>query len=101
MTSLRRLPEFPDVPAVAETFPGFDFAGWFALAAPSGVPAAIIERVHKEMNAILQDPAVSDKLKAMSFVPYGGGTLRQTQDYIEAQHKAWATLVREIGLQPE
>jgi tripartite-type tricarboxylate transporter receptor subunit TctC len=101
VTSLRRLPEFPDVPAVAETFPGFDFAGWFALAAPSGVPAAIIERVHKEMNAILQDPAVSDKLKAMSFVPYGGGTLRQTQDYIEAQHKAWATLVREIGLQPE
>jgi tripartite-type tricarboxylate transporter receptor subunit TctC len=101
VTSLRRLPEFPDVPAVAETFPGFDFAGWFALAAPSGVPATVIERVHKEMNAILQDPAVSDKLKAMSFVPYGGGTLRQTQDYIEAQHKAWATLVREIGLQPE
>jgi tripartite-type tricarboxylate transporter receptor subunit TctC len=101
VTSLRRLPEFPDVPAVSETFPGFDFAGWFALAAPTGVPPAIIERVHNEMNAILQDPAVSNKLKTMSFVPYGGGTLRQTQDYIEAQHKAWATLVREIGLQPE
>jgi tripartite-type tricarboxylate transporter receptor subunit TctC len=101
VTSLRRLPEFPDVQAVAETFPGFDFAGWFALAAPAGVPPAIIERVHKELNAILQDPAVSDKLKTMSFVPYGGGTLRQTQDYVDAQHKAWATLVREIGLQPE
>ncbi len=48
------------------------------------------------MNAILQDPAVSDRLKTMSFVPYGGGTLQQTQDYIEAQHKAWATLVREM-----
>ena len=101
VTSLQRLPEFPDVQAVAETFPGFDFAGWFALAAPSGVPPAIIERVHKEMNAILQDPAVSDRLKTMSFAPYGGGTLQQTQHYIEAQHKAWATLVREIGLQPE
>ena len=101
VTSLQRLPEFPDVQAVAETFPGFDFAGWFALAAPSGVPPAIIERVHKEMNTILQDPAVSDRLKTMSFAPYGGGTLQQTQDYIEAQHKAWATLVREIGLQPE
>ena len=101
VTSLQRLPDFPDVQAVAETFPGFDFAGWFALAAPSGVPPAIIERVHKEMNTILQDPAVSDRLKTMSFAPYGGGTLQQTQDYIEAQHKAWATLVREIGLQPE
>jgi len=101
VTSLRRLPEFPDVPAVAETFPGFDFSGWFALAAPTGVPPAILERVHSEVNAILQDPAVSGKLKSMGFVPYGGGTLKQTQDYIDAQHKAWGTLVREIGLKPE
>jgi tripartite-type tricarboxylate transporter receptor subunit TctC len=101
VTSLERLPEFPDVPAVAETFPGFDFAGWFALAAPTGVPPAVIERVHNEVNGILQDPAISGKLKSMGFVPYGGGTLQQTQDYIDAQHKAWATLVREIGLQPE
>jgi tripartite-type tricarboxylate transporter receptor subunit TctC len=101
VTSLQRLPDFPDVQAVAETFPGFDFAGWFALAAPARVPPPIIERVHKEVNAILQDPAVSGKLTSMGFVPYGGGTLKQTQDYIESQHAAWATLVKEIGLQPE
>lgn len=101
VTSLKRLPEFPDVPAVSETFPGFDFAGWFALAAPTEVPAPIIERVHKELNAILQDPEVSGKLKSMGFVPYGGGTLKGTQDYIAAQYKAWGTLVQEIGLAPE
>jgi tripartite-type tricarboxylate transporter receptor subunit TctC len=101
VTSLKRLPEYPDVQAVSETFPGFDFAGWFALAAPAAVPPAVIERVHKEVNAILQDPQVSGRLKGMGFVPYGGGTLKQTQDYIDAQHKAWATLVKEIGLQPE
>ena len=101
VTSLNRLPEFPDVQAVAETFPGFDFAGWFALAAPTGVPPAILERVHNEVNAILKDPAVSGKLKSMGFVPYGGGTLKQTQDYIQAQHAAWGKLVNEIGLKPE
>jgi tripartite-type tricarboxylate transporter receptor subunit TctC len=101
VTSLKRLPDYPDVQAVSETFPGFDFAGWFALAAPTGVPAPIIERVHKEVNAILQDPEVSGKLKTMGFVPYAGGTLNDTQDYIQAQHKAWGTLVKEIGLQPE
>ena len=101
VTSLKRLPEFPDVQAVSETFPGFDFAGWFALAAPTGVPAAVIERVHKEVNAILQSAEFSDKLKSMGFAPYAGGTLKDTQDYIQAQHKAWATLVKEIGLQPE
>ncbi len=101
VTSLQRLPEFPGVPAVAETFPGFDFAGWFALAVPTGVPAPIVERVHQEVNAILKDPAVADKLRSMGFVPYAGGTLKQTQDYIAAQHAAWGKLVREIGLQPE
>jgi tripartite-type tricarboxylate transporter receptor subunit TctC len=101
VTSLKRLPEFPDVPAVSETFPGFDFAGWFALAAPTGVPPAIIERVHIEVNAILQDPAVSGRLKSMGFVPYGGGTLQQTQDYIRAQHAAWGKLVKEIGITPQ
>jgi tripartite-type tricarboxylate transporter receptor subunit TctC len=89
------------VPAVSETFPGFDFAGWFALAAPTGVPPAIIERMHNEMNAILKDPAVSGKLTTMGFVPYGGGTLKETQDYVHAQHAAWGKLVHEIGLQPE
>jgi tripartite-type tricarboxylate transporter receptor subunit TctC len=101
VTSLKRLPEYPDVQAVSETFPGFDFAGWFALAAPTGVPPAIIERVHNEVNAILKDPAVSGKLKTMGFAAYGGGTLQQTQDYIRAQHAAWGNLVKEIGLKPE
>jgi tripartite-type tricarboxylate transporter receptor subunit TctC len=101
VTSLKRLPDYPDVQAVSETFPGFDFAGWFALAAPSAVPPAIVARMHNEMNAILRDPAVSGKLKSMGFVPYGGGTLQQTQDYVDAQHKAWGTLVHEIGLKPE
>jgi tripartite-type tricarboxylate transporter receptor subunit TctC len=101
VTSLKRLPEYPDVPAVAETFPGFDFAGWFALAAPKGVPPAIVERMHKEVNAILQDPAVAGKLKSMNFIPYAGGTRKQSQDFVEAQHKAWGKLVHEIGLQPE
>ena len=101
VTSLKRLPEYPDVQAVSETFPGFDFAGWFALAAPSAVSPAIIERMHTELNAILRDPTISGRLTTMGFVPYGGGTLKQTQDYVDAQHKAWATLVHEIGLKPE
>src|SRR5262249_44274394 len=44
VTSARRLDDLADVPAAAETFPGFDFAGWWVLAAPTGVPKAILER---------------------------------------------------------
>src|SRR6185312_8908785 len=63
VTSPKRMPELPDVPAVAETFPGFDFAGWWVLATPTGVPADIVERVNREMNAVLSDPTVTSRLQ--------------------------------------
>ncbi len=101
VTSAKRLTDYPDVPAVAETFPGFDFAGWWLLAAPAGISASVIERVNREMAAILNDPAVVVKLKSMGFVSRGGGAVQQVRDYVQAQHAAWGKLVNEIGLQPE
>ncbi len=101
VTSAKRLPDFPDVPAVAETFPGFDFAGWFVLAAPTGVPEPIAARVNREMAAIMTDPAIVKKLGDVGYVSHGGGTLKEVRDYVQAQHAAWGTLVKEIGLQPE
>jgi tripartite-type tricarboxylate transporter receptor subunit TctC len=101
VTSAKRLPDYPDVPAVAETFPGFDFAGWFVLAAPTGVPEPIVARVNREMAAIMTDPAVVKRLGDAGYISHGGGTLKEVRDYVQAQHGAWGTLVREIGLQPE
>ena len=86
---------------MAETFPGFDFAGWWVLAAPVGVPSDIVARVNREMDSILKDPAVVTKLGNAGFISRGGGTLQQTRDYVLGQHAAWGTLVKEIGLQPE
>ncbi|MBX9824502.1 MAG: tripartite tricarboxylate transporter substrate binding protein [Xanthobacteraceae bacterium] len=101
VTSRERLPEFRDVPAVAETFPGFDFPGWWVLAAPTGVPNDIVARVNKEMSVILNDAEVVGRMNNMGFTSTRGGTLSEVNDYIQAQHKAWGTLVKEIGLQPE
>jgi tripartite-type tricarboxylate transporter receptor subunit TctC len=101
VTSAGRQPDFPQVPAVAETFPGFDFAGWWALAAPAGVSADIIARVSREMAAIFRDHGVVEKMKNAGFVARGGGTLQEARDYVQSQHLAWGRLVKEIGLQPE
>jgi tripartite-type tricarboxylate transporter receptor subunit TctC len=101
VTSLERVKALPEVPAIAETFPGFDFTGWMLLAAISGTPEPIIERVNREVNAIMKDPAILERLSKMNFSTPGGGTLREARDYVNGQHKAWGTLVKEIGLQPE
>ena len=101
VTSARRLADLADVPAVAETFSGFDFAGWWVLAAPTGVPPAILGRVNRELDLILKDPAVTERMSKAGFVSRGGGTIAETRAYVAAQHAAWGTLVKEIGLAPE
>jgi tripartite-type tricarboxylate transporter receptor subunit TctC len=101
VTSARRLGDFDAVPAVSETFPGFDFTGWWVMAAPTGVPAAILARMNRELDVILKDPAVVERMSKAGFVSRGGGTMQATRDYVQAQHAAWGKLVREIGLRPE
>jgi len=101
VTSAQRQEAFPNVATVAETFPGFDFAGWFIMAAPAGTPAPILERVNRELDAIMKDPTVVQRLRNVGFVSRGGGTMQQTKDYVQSQYDAWGKLVKEIGLQPE
>jgi tripartite-type tricarboxylate transporter receptor subunit TctC len=100
-TSLKRLEDHPDVPAIAETFPGFDFTGWMLLAAPTGTPESVLTRVNRETDAIFQNPETLKKLREMGFSTSGAGTLKEAQDYVTSQHQAWGRVVREIGVQPE
>lgn len=101
VTSAKRLTDFPDVAAVAETFSGFDFAGWFALVAPTGTPDAVLTRVNREVGEIMKDPAIVSRLRGASFISHGGGTLKEAAEHVQRQHAAWGTLIKEIGLQPE
>ena len=100
ITSLKRMPEYPDVQAIAEIFPGFDFTGWQFLAAPTGTPADVIERMNREVNALLGDPGVLAKLKKMQFVVQGG-SVKDARDYLDLQYATWGKVVKEIGITPE
>jgi tripartite-type tricarboxylate transporter receptor subunit TctC len=101
VTSAKRFPELPNLPTVAETYPGFDFAGWWMLSAPTGTPANIIARMNHEMDATLRDEKVVARMRGMGFLSFGAGSVKDAQDYVNAQHAAWGTLVKEIGVKPE
>jgi len=62
VASPRRLPEFPDVPTVAETIPDFAAAGWLAMVAPLGTPQAVITRVGADLKTVLDQPEIKQKL---------------------------------------
>lgn len=100
-SAAKRTPGYEDVPSVAETFPGFDFTGWFVIVAPTGTPAAVVQQLNREMDKVLKDPEVVQKLREFGMFTDGAETPEATAEYIRVQRAAWGKLVKEIGLQPE
>lgn len=64
VASRKRLPEFPDLPTVAETFPGFTAGGWQGIVAPRGTPNAAILKVNTAMKKVLAEPDLNEQLAA-------------------------------------
>ena len=97
----KRVRGIDDVPTLAETYPGFEYVGWFALLAPTGTPAAVIQRVNRDMDRVLTDPEVAQRLFDFGLVNEGAGTPESLNEFLRAERARWAKLVKDIGLQPE
>ena len=71
VTSKQRSPQLPDVPAVAETLPGFENLGWFGLVAPAGTPRAVLAKVHADVVGVLRSADVKRRFNELGMVPVG------------------------------
>ena len=72
----KRVRGLEDVPTLVETYPGFEYVGWFALLAPTGTPAGIVQRMNREMDKVLADPEIAQRLYDFGLVNEGAGTPR-------------------------
>jgi tripartite-type tricarboxylate transporter receptor subunit TctC len=72
ITSLKRSPLLPELPAIAETVPGFESVTWFGLYGPKGLPPDVVNRVNAAVNQALQDPDVKERLARLGIDPVGG-----------------------------
>ena len=78
VTSEKRSVALPNVPALSETYPGFDAAAWVILFAPAGTPAAIVNRMADEVKKALNAPEVQERLAKMGATPSGAGPAETT-----------------------
>lgn len=100
VSSLKRLENFPNIPTVAETLPGFQATGWFALVAPRGTPDAIVQQVNRDLNAVLDSPSVKDKLGAMA-TQVRPMSLADTTAFLRNEQAVWQPVVKQIGFAPQ
>ena len=87
----------PDVPTVAETFPGFDCNTWYGLLMPAGTPAAVVTRFHAELNRALTDAGVVQRLldQGIEALPGTADTLRQM---MLAETERWRKVIKAAGI---
>ena len=100
VTTARRLPNFPDIPTVAETLPGYDFKGWFAIMAPAGTPPEVVARINKDANAVFQSPAMVARLAGLGIYE-AGGTPEQLAAFMRSERDVYARAVKAAALEPE
>jgi tripartite-type tricarboxylate transporter receptor subunit TctC len=87
------LPQFPGVPTIKDTVPGFVVVTWFALVAPPKVPQPIVEKLHKDINEALSDPGVRDKLEKLSAeVPVT--SLAETAAFFKEEVETWKNVIK-------
>jgi len=100
VASPKRLAVLPNVPAVAETYPGFEMTVWFGTFVPAGTPRAIIDKLHKATAQVLADPAVRAKFADEGLEP-GGMSTQDFDKLFRADLARWKTFVQERHIQLE
>jgi tripartite-type tricarboxylate transporter receptor subunit TctC len=92
----RRVADFPDLPTVAETFPGFESGGWQVLVAPVGTPEPIIRKVNADLSAALSDPETRKRL-AQFGRDHRSLSPEETTTFIQEQQRTWAPILKQIA----
>ena len=96
VTSPQRTPLAPDLPAIAETFPGFETRIWYGLVAPAGTPKAIVTKLHDVVAASLAKPEVKARLAGLGLEP----APMSPDDFAEFIAK-WTKEVKDAGIEPQ
>ncbi len=100
VASPARAATHPDLPAIAETLPGFDVRSWNGMVVPSATPRAVVRKLNADVTALLRQPAFRARLGDMGLEPVGN-TPEQFDAYIRSEIDKWAPIVKASGAKPD
>ena len=97
VAAAKRMASLPDVPAIAETLPGFEAVAWYAIVAPPKTPQAIVDRINADTNEVLKSREILDRLPNFSAEPVGG-TPQATAAYMREEIERWHKVIKTAGV---
>jgi tripartite-type tricarboxylate transporter receptor subunit TctC len=100
VTTATRAQALPDLPTVGEFVPGFEASQWYGLGAPKDTPAAIVDKLNKEINAALADPKLKDRLTDLGGMILGGSPA-DFGKLIADDTEKWGKVIKFAGIKPE
>jgi tripartite-type tricarboxylate transporter receptor subunit TctC len=100
VTSAKRTALAPDVPAIAEELPGYELIAWFALVAPAGTPAAIVDQLHARVVGALAKPEVASRFAVLG-TDVAPMNPRELAGFIQSEIAKWARMVKAAGIEPQ
>jgi tripartite-type tricarboxylate transporter receptor subunit TctC len=100
VTSPKRLSNLPDVPTLSESgLTGYDATGWFGLVAPTGTPANIVQKLHTEFTAALNDESLKSQMRQSGMEPMPS-SIEGFDAYIKSETQKWAKVIRLANIKP-
>ncbi len=97
VSSAKRTSAIPQIPTIAESgLPGFEVVGWYGILAPAHTPRAVIDRLHREMLAILATPEIRDRLRNEGAEPVGN-TPAEFTEFLKTDIGRWAKVIKQAG----
>jgi tripartite-type tricarboxylate transporter receptor subunit TctC len=93
----KRVKDLPDVPAVAETIPGFSSVTWFAMAAPPKTDSKIVAKINADVAEALRQPEIVKRMAELSAEPVGG-SVQQTAAFFREETERWAKVIKEADI---
>jgi tripartite-type tricarboxylate transporter receptor subunit TctC len=100
VTAAARLESLPEIPSIQEFVTGYEASGWFGIAAPKDTPAEIVERLNKEINLALADPAIKNRLAVLA-VSGSPGSSTEFGNLIAADTQKWVQVIHSANIRPE
>jgi tripartite-type tricarboxylate transporter receptor subunit TctC len=100
VTTAERADVLPNVPSIAEFVPGYEAGGWYGIGVPKNVPAEVVDKLNREINASLADAKLKTRLADIGYAT-SGSSPAEFESMIAREIDKWATVLKFAGIKPE